>query len=88
MGDDALYLAARRHDLATINVRRPITAVVCKGVRKRACDYRHVVASLAKLPDPARQGSCLPEPSFRARRLQAHLEDAANVLARLAFKDG
>jgi hypothetical protein len=57
MADDALLKAVQNRNLAQvnklaeINVRRPITVVVCCGVRYRACDYRHVIASLANLPE-------------------------------------
>ena len=62
MADDALYQAARKGDLPETRVRRPIAVIAGRDVRRRACDYRPVVVSLANLPDQARRVSCLPEP--------------------------
>jgi hypothetical protein len=51
MADDALFKAVENRNLANVNVRRPIAVVVCCGVWYRECDYRHVGASLANLPE-------------------------------------
>ena len=51
MADDALYRAVDSRNYPAVNVRRPIAAVVGCGNIQRACDYRHVVASLANLSD-------------------------------------
>ena len=51
MADDALYEAVKSKNLPATNVRRPIAVVVGCGNIQRACDYRHVVASLANLSE-------------------------------------
>jgi hypothetical protein len=51
MADDALYQAVVNRNVAATNVMRPIAVVGCRGVRWRACDYWHVVASLANLSE-------------------------------------
>jgi hypothetical protein len=51
MADDALYQAVRSKNVAATNVLRPIAVMGCRGVRWRACDYCHVVASLANLTE-------------------------------------
>jgi hypothetical protein len=99
MEDDEVYQAVKSRTRWETKVRRTIAVVVCCSVRWRACDCRHVVASLA---NPLRVAS----PSFmpartslqarrlqaflqdvQARRLQALLQDGANVARWLAYKD-
>ena len=98
---EALYEAAikrvtfYKRDQIQIEVTRPITVVACRGVRRRACDYRHVVACVVATSwrlsptSPIRLAEFHACPDlFQFRRLQEFLQDVANVPGRLAFQDG